>query len=189
MTNTNYLAHHGIEGQKWGVRRYQNEDGSLTEEGRKRYGYSAQMRSTKQNFKNASAENAKTQRAYLQTRFSSADLDSVNSAKAAMNKAKSDLSEAKREYKQNKDIKNVEQTIWKEQRKEYIQSKSIGEKALTGLFLGPAGLYNYNSLMSRNPNGSKGVAFGASLVTGLLTGGLGNIVASTVIANKVKENY
>lgn len=31
------LAHHGIIGQKWGVRRYQNPDGSLTEEGRRRY--------------------------------------------------------------------------------------------------------------------------------------------------------
>lgn len=29
--------HHGIKGQKWGVRRYQNADGSLTTEGRKRY--------------------------------------------------------------------------------------------------------------------------------------------------------
>lgn len=33
-----YLEHHGILGQKWGVRRYQNPDGSLTAEGRKRYG-------------------------------------------------------------------------------------------------------------------------------------------------------
>lgn len=32
-----YLAHHGILGQKWGVRRFQNPDGSLTSEGRKRY--------------------------------------------------------------------------------------------------------------------------------------------------------
>jgi len=35
---TNELYHHGILGQKWGVRRYQNEDGSLTAEGIKRYG-------------------------------------------------------------------------------------------------------------------------------------------------------
>ena len=34
------LYHFGIKGQKWGVRRYQNEDGSLTEEGKKRYMYS-----------------------------------------------------------------------------------------------------------------------------------------------------
>ena len=32
------LRHHGIKGQKWGVRRFQNADGSLTASGRKRYG-------------------------------------------------------------------------------------------------------------------------------------------------------
>ena len=31
-----YLAHYGILGQKWGVRRYQNEDGSYTEAGKQR---------------------------------------------------------------------------------------------------------------------------------------------------------
>lgn len=31
------ICHHGIKGQKWGVRRYQNPDGSLTKEGYKRY--------------------------------------------------------------------------------------------------------------------------------------------------------
>lgn len=32
-----WIAHHGILGQKWGVRRYQNPDGSLTAAGKRRY--------------------------------------------------------------------------------------------------------------------------------------------------------
>lgn len=39
MSTYGYLAHHGIKGQKWGIRRYQNSDGSLTAEGKTRYGY------------------------------------------------------------------------------------------------------------------------------------------------------
>lgn len=38
LIKNNVLGHSGIKGQKWGIRRFQNEDGSLTEEGKKRYG-------------------------------------------------------------------------------------------------------------------------------------------------------
>ena len=32
----NYISHHGIKGQKWGIRRFQNRDGTRTPLGRKR---------------------------------------------------------------------------------------------------------------------------------------------------------
>ena len=37
MYETTYLQHHGIKGQKWGARRYQNADGSVTSKGAQRY--------------------------------------------------------------------------------------------------------------------------------------------------------
>ncbi len=49
MYNT-CLYHHGIKGQKWGVRRFQNEDGTWTEAGKKRYGSGDGTSSKKKRF-------------------------------------------------------------------------------------------------------------------------------------------
>ena len=43
------LSHHGIIGQHWGVRRYQNKDGSLTPEGRQHWGVGDAIRGAKTN--------------------------------------------------------------------------------------------------------------------------------------------
>lgn len=37
VRRTSFLAHHGILGQKWGIRRFQKTDGTLTSAGKKRY--------------------------------------------------------------------------------------------------------------------------------------------------------
>ena len=41
----NYLMHYGIPGQRYGIRRYQNEDGTLTPEGKRRYLVNAERNS------------------------------------------------------------------------------------------------------------------------------------------------
>lgn len=57
---TDSLAHHGIKGQRWGFRRFQNKDGTLTAAGRKRYDESdgatkfLTEKETMQNLKNSS---------------------------------------------------------------------------------------------------------------------------------------
>lgn len=50
------LYHYGIKGQKWGVRRYQNKDGSLTPAGRKRQAkqeYNAERKAAKAKYQSA----------------------------------------------------------------------------------------------------------------------------------------
>ena len=67
------LVHYGVKGQKWGRRRYQNKDGSLTPAGRERYG-------SEENFDKQYSEDVKK---------------SINKAKSGLNKASGVVDKAK----------------------------------------------------------------------------------------------
>ena len=44
MNEDKELKHYGVKGMKWGIRRYQNTDGSLTAAGKKRYAKNRELK-------------------------------------------------------------------------------------------------------------------------------------------------
>ena len=95
------LYHHGIKGMKWGVRRFQRKDGSLTSAGKKRYlddpsvtSSKAKMESDrdKQRLANAEYNKAYNKASYIPTK----------SNRQALNKAYADKIKADSEYRRSK---------------------------------------------------------------------------------------
>ena len=97
---SNELYHHGIKDQKWGVRRWQNKDGSLTPEGYPHYGYNGPRKAasaiatTGRNLAK-SYRSSQVNRAYKEAARAAQD---KRSAKADYNDAKYDRAEAGRKY-------------------------------------------------------------------------------------------
>lgn len=125
--NEEVIEHHGIRGQKWGVRRFQNKDGSLKPAGEKRYGGDSDVKSAK---KSAKAEYKAAKKEYNKS-FNKAYNTSANllnhltkkgnekQDKAwgdtydklkVMDKAQKGYKKAKENYKKefNKNLKEVE---------------------------------------------------------------------------------
>jgi hypothetical protein len=77
---SNDLQHHGIKGMRWGVRRYQNNDGSLTPAGKKRYSDGSSDR------KSASAEDY--EKALGRVKTASTVVESVRRTNSDLNQVK-----------------------------------------------------------------------------------------------------
>lgn len=86
-----HIEHHGIKGQKWGVRRYQNEDGSLTEAGKKRIS---------KKYKKAQAKGDKQ----LASVYNNLYADAYNKTANYMNNGRIDAFNAEQEKKYGKDF-------------------------------------------------------------------------------------
>lgn len=95
--DNNTLAHWGIKGMKWGVRRYQNADGSLTPAGKKRYDRDIRENNAKKKDNRINIDGPDPQRWVKEDLSRSKNV--VDSISSATNKAASAIENAPRKQK------------------------------------------------------------------------------------------
>ena len=180
--NNDYLAHHGIKNQKWGQRRFQNYDGSLTSEGRKRYGVGESNLSRRER---KQAEKAKAKAA--KTRAKANSKKKADAQKAVEQKQKrmdylrdhpekiykyrkdltqDDVTEIMQKVKFDQSLQDIRKT---EVQRGMKKIESIRQNVETGLRWYQTGKNTYNAIaevnnalidMGMNKNGKRMLKFG-----------------------------
>lgn len=117
LLSDNELYHHGILGQKWGVRRYQNADGTLTSEGRERMLAKARKYESKANTTIGESNSAKRKRAKLNQKAKDARYEVK----------KSDLKKARLKKSENNAKRSVKDMSDDELRREIARAKLENE--------------------------------------------------------------
>lgn len=110
------LYHWGIKGMKWGVRRYQNADGSLTAAGRKRYTNSdGSLNEKGKKYYAKEAERLKAERKTLRTRQQTeaklSKLDTMRQENARLKSGKNESEPAKKEQISDMSDNDLQQRV------------------------------------------------------------------------------
>lgn len=140
------LQHYGIVGMKWGRRRYQNKDGSLTPAGEKRY-----------------AEKGYAEDAYRSNKTRRGKLyDKVTGAHKTAGKMKAYSSSESQNRKRANEYVNSKST---KRTRDAVKNMSTGEAIGKAMLMGNYGALVYTSLRSQNV--SRGKAAATAIVNNL----------------------
>lgn len=173
------LSHHGIKGMKWGRRRFQNADGSLTPAGRQRYADNPK-------------ESRKTQKLKQQIRDIDEDSDSLRpylkdgirtkKGKQVMTSDDiKDLIDGNESWKKEVESKlagSQREDKFRATRKDISASRKMGHKLATNILAGPFANRTYNSVIAAG--GSRPAAIGVTLATGFIGGAVGHLAVSAL---------
>ena len=175
-----YLMHHGVLGQKWGVRRFQNKDGSLTSAGKQKY----RTDRVAGNIGRALTNSTVGQRIWgvgVNKGFRQ-DLKEINIAyKNKRNQYKNDgkldsdnrkekMKTLKSDYKKTIDEARISaaNALYPWQSKsvnEKIQTQNFGKQIAKEMLLGSAGNLTYDRLSANNVSKGKSVAAALGMAT------------------------
>lgn len=164
------LFHHGVKGQKWGIRRFTNKDGSLTEEGKKHYNVDNNLSVVgRALFNTASGQkiavsynkgfmaDKKAIKSAYKDKVKSKDKNEAKEAKAArkeeIKKARVDAADAI--YSHQSHAANAS-----------VQTESFGKQFAKKMVMGDYGALMYSNL--RSPKHGKAMDKGAAFVTSVV---------------------
>lgn len=113
ITPVGELYHHGIKGQRWGVRRFQKKDGSLTPAGKKRYYDTPELNKQKSTMESAKASYKKSKNAYQTayddyTSYRVKSRNTLNKAEQRLAMDRATYRNAKLKYDTNREVARIQ---------------------------------------------------------------------------------
>lgn len=124
----NYIRHWGIKGMKWGVRRYQNEDGTLTNAGKKRYDRDVRENKAKKKDNRIDVSNPDP------NRWVKEDLDRTKRTVDATSKLVSQAKDLERETRRSKAKEQMDLSNMTDQELRQQINRKLAEKQYRELF-------------------------------------------------------
>ncbi len=113
-----YIAHHGIKGQKWGIRRFQNANGSLTPAGKARYKTAGSLQYPSYEEMQKTVKQKSMEKSYDKALDRKDTKQKISDAQSAINQTNNAINSMKNSYRDAKRLSTLKPDVSKMSNKE-----------------------------------------------------------------------